>query len=58
LSGKTRQGDRWLRQALIEAAHGAMQTKQTYLSAQGRRLGQRRGKHRAVVAGGDPGTDL
>lgn len=27
LSGKTRQGDRWLRQALIEAAHGAMRTK-------------------------------
>jgi transposase len=25
LSGKTRQGDRWLRQALIEAAHGAME---------------------------------
>jgi transposase len=52
LSGKTRQGDRWLRQALIEAAHGAMRTKQTYLSAQGRRLGQRRGQRRAVVAVG------
>jgi len=52
LSGKTRQGDRWLRQALIEAAHGAMRTKQTYLSAQGRRLSQRRGKRRAVVAVG------
>jgi len=52
LSGKTRQGDRWLRQALIEAAHGAMRTKDTYLSSQGRRLGQRRGKRRAVVAVG------
>jgi transposase len=52
LSGKTRQGDRWLRQALIEAAHGAMRTKQTYLSAQGHRLGQRRGQRRAVVAVG------
>ena len=52
LSGKTRQGDRWLRQALIEAAHGAMRTKQTYLSAQGRRLSRRRGKRRAVVAVG------
>jgi transposase len=50
LSGKTRKGDRWLRQALIEAAHGAMRTKDTYLSAQGRRLTQRRGKKRAVVA--------
>jgi transposase len=52
LSGKTRQGDRWLRQALIEAAHGAMRTKETYLSAQGRRLSLRRGKRRAVVAVG------
>jgi transposase len=50
LSGKTRKGDRWLRQALIEAAHGAMRTKDTYLSAQGKRLGARRGKRRAVVA--------
>jgi transposase len=52
LSGKTRQGDRWLRQALIEAAHGAMRTKDTYLSAQGQRLARRRGKRRAVVAVG------
>jgi transposase len=29
LSGKTRKGDRWLRQALIEAAQGAMRTKDT-----------------------------
>jgi transposase len=46
LSGKTRKGG----QALIEAAHGAMRTKDTYLSAQGKRLGARRGKRRAVVA--------
>jgi transposase len=52
LSGKTRQGDRWLRQALVEAAHGAMRTKDTYLSAQGRRLSRRRGKRRAIVAVG------
>ena len=52
LSGQTRKGDRWLRQALIEAAHGAMRTKETYLSAQGRRLCLRRGKRRAVVAVG------
>ena len=36
--------------ALIEAAHGAMRTKDTYLSSQGKRLGARRGKRRAVVA--------
>ena len=52
LSGKTWQGDRWLRQALIEAAHGAMRTKDTYLSAQRHRLSRRRGKRRAVVAVG------
>ena len=39
-----------MRQALIEAAQGAMRTKDTYLSAQGRRLTHRRGKKRAVVA--------
>ena len=50
IRGTTRKGDRWLRQALIEAAQGAMRTKDTYLSAQGRRLTHRRGKKRAVVA--------
>ena len=43
-------GDRCLRQALIEAAQGAMRTKDTYFSAQGRRLTHRRGKKQAVVA--------
>ncbi len=50
LRGKTRKGDRWLRQALIEAAQGAMRTKDTYLRAHGQRLTRRRGKKRAVVA--------
>jgi transposase len=50
IRGTTRKGDRWLPQALIEAAQGAMRTKDTYLSAQGRRLTHRRGKKRAVVA--------
>ncbi len=50
IRGTTRKGNRWLRQALIEAAQGAMRTKDTYLSAQGRRLTHRRGKKRAVVA--------
>jgi transposase len=51
-SGKTRKGNRWLRQALIEAAHGASHTKDTYLSCQYRRLVGRRGKKRALVAVG------
>jgi len=50
LRGTTRKGDRWLRQALIEAAQGAMRTNETYLRAQGERLTRRRGKKRAVVA--------
>jgi transposase len=51
-SGKTRKGNRWLRQALIEAAHRASHTKDTYLSSQYRRLVGRRGKKRALVAVG------
>ena len=51
-SGKTRKGNRWLRQALNEAAHGASHTKDTYLSSQYRRLVGRRGKKRALVAVG------
>jgi transposase len=50
LSGKTRKGSRWLRQALVEVAHVASKTKGTYLSAQYRRIAARRGKKRALVA--------
>ena len=50
LSGKTRKGNPWLRQVLIEVAHAASKTKDTYLSAQYRRLATRRGKQRALVA--------
>lgn len=49
-SGKTRKGSPWLRHALIQAAHGASHTKQTYLVAQYRRIASRRGKKRALVA--------
>jgi transposase len=49
-SGKTRKGSPWLRQALIEAAHGAARSKQTYLGAQYRRLVVRLGKQKAIVA--------
>jgi len=48
-SGKTRKGNRWLRGALVEAAHSSMWTK-TYLAAQFRRLATRRGRKKAMVA--------
>jgi transposase len=50
LSGKTRKGSRWLRQVLVEAAHVAAKTKQTYLAAQYKRIAARRGKKRALIA--------
>lgn len=49
-SGKTRQGNHWLRVALVQAAHGAARTKDTYLGAQYRRLVPRLGNKRAVMA--------
>jgi transposase len=52
LSSRTRKGNRWLRRALTEAAWAASHTKRTYLSAHYRRLAQRRGKKRALVAVG------
>ena len=54
LSGKTRKGSRWLRQVLVEAAHVAAKTKQTYLAAQYQRIAARRGKKRALMALGHP----
>jgi transposase len=50
LSGKTRKGSRWLRQVLVEIAHVAAKTKDTYLAAQYRRIAARRGKKRALIA--------
>jgi transposase len=50
LSGKTRKGSRWRRQVLVEAAHVAAKTQQTYLAAQYQRLAARRGKKRARMA--------
>ncbi|HET8914001.1 MAG TPA: transposase, partial [Ktedonobacteraceae bacterium] len=52
LSGKTRKGSPWLRVLLVEAAHAAAHTKNTYLSAQYHRLAARRGKKKAMVAVG------
>jgi len=51
-SGATGPGNRWLRSALVEAAHSAARTKGTYLAAQYRRLAGRRGANRAAVAVG------
>ena len=50
LSGKTRKGNPWLRHVLIEVAHAASKSKDTYLAAQYRRLATRRGQQRALVA--------
>jgi hypothetical protein len=52
LSGKTRKGNTWLRALLVEAAHGAAHTRDTYLAAQYHRLAARRGAKKAAVAVG------
>ena len=49
-SGTTRHGDRALTVALVQAAHAAARTRNTYLSAQYHRLAGRIGKKRAIVA--------
>jgi transposase len=48
-SGRTRHGDRWLRQALVQSAWAASRTA-TYLGAQHRRLARRLGRKQAAVA--------
>lgn len=50
LSGKTNKGSPWLRAALVEAAHGAARSKNTYLGEQYRRLARRIGKKKALIA--------
>jgi len=52
LSGKTRKGTAWLRRTLVEVAHVAAKTRETYLAAQYRRIAARRGKKRALIAVG------
>lgn len=51
-SGKTRKGSPWLRHALVEAAHGAVHTKNKYFKAQYHRIASRRGKKKALLAVG------
>jgi transposase len=50
LSTKTGKGNRWLKQALIEAAHGAARSKNTYLGAYYQRLKKRIGSKKAILA--------
>jgi transposase len=50
LSGRTTKGNQALANALTQAAWAASHTKNTYLSAQYRRIAARRGRKRAIVA--------
>ncbi len=50
MSGKTRDGNKWLRRSLCQAAWAATRKKDCYLSAQFKRLAARRGVKRAVMA--------
>lgn len=49
-SGRTRKGNRYARELLIEAARSAVRTKDSYLSAQYHRIKARRGDKRAIGA--------
>jgi transposase len=49
-SGRTRKANKHLRAALVEAANGAMRTKNTYLRAQYEQIKRRQGHKKAIVA--------
>ena len=49
-AGKTHKGNRALRTGLVQLAHSATHTKETYLATLFRRLAARRGKQRAMIA--------
>ena len=49
-SGKTRKGSPWLRATMVEAAHAAGRSRDTYLGALYHRLAGRIGKKRAAIA--------
>ncbi len=51
-SGKTRKGSKWLRSALIGAAHAAAKAKGSHLAARYARIKGRRGPKKAAVAVG------
>jgi transposase len=50
MSGTIRDGNRWLRRTLCQAAWAATRKKNSYLSAQFKRLAARRGIKRALIA--------
>jgi len=50
LSGKSTQGNPWLRAALGEVAWAAVRSKNTYFSAQFARPARRRGRAKAIMA--------
>jgi transposase len=52
LSGRSRKGSPWLCKILVEVAHAAVHSKNTYLAAQYRRLAARCGAKKAMVAVG------
>ena len=52
LSGKGREGNRWLKTALVEAAQAAGRTPGTNLGSQFRRLAARIGRRNAAIAVG------
>jgi len=52
LKGSTRKGSPWLRQLLVEAAHAAAHTKNTYLSSLYHRIKARQGAKQAMIAVG------
>ena len=49
-SGRTPKGSLWLKAVLIQAAHAAARTRNTYLAGQYRRLARRIGAKRAAIA--------
>ena len=49
-SGKTGRGSRWLRSALVQAAHAAVKVKDSHLAAVYHRLVVKRGKKKAIMA--------
>src|SRR5262245_9071968 len=49
-SGKTRKGNCALRTGLVQLAHSATHTKETYWATLFRQLAARRGKQRAIIA--------
>ncbi|MCP6759710.1 MAG: transposase [Fischerella sp. CENA71] len=49
-SGRTGQGNNWLRSALIQAANAASRCQNSYLAVVYQRLKARRGRKRAIVA--------